>query len=213
MNPTESAAPQAALQQPLAQAQTAPQQPTDLNAPSEQETPALSPEPAAANTPDPEPNRTDPAPDPEAYADVKLPQDVALPEGALDELKNTARELGLTSEQVQKLVDLEARYARTGAQQSEEEKRQIVQRWAEQTKAFYGPRCGEAVALAVRAADAFGGPELRELLQATGLGNHPVIVRTFNEIGKAISEDCMPGGKPSAPQDKTFAEALYGKNN
>ena len=58
-----------------------------------------------------------------------------------------------------------------------------------------------------------GFPELRELLQSTGLGNHPVIVRTFNEIGKSISEDCMPGGKPAAVQDKTFAEALYGNRN
>lgn len=211
MNPTEPAASQAALQETAAASQAAPQ--PDLNAPSAQPTAGTAPDPDSQNNPDSDTRRTAISPDPAAYAELKLPEDVTLPEGAFDELKNTAREMGLTSEQVQKLVDLEARYARTGAQQREEEKSQIVARWAEQTKAFYGPRCDEAVALAVRAADAFGGPELRELLQATGLGNHPVIVRTFNEIGKCISEDAMPGGKPSAPQDKTFAEALYGKNN
>lgn len=207
MNPTEPAAPQAAVQDPAA----APQ--PDLNAPSAQAAPAAYPEPDTKNTPDPEPNRTEPSPDPEAYAAVCWPEDVTWPEGALEELKTTAHEMGLTADQVQKLVDLEARYARTGAQQGEEEKRQIVERWAEQTKAYYGPQFDQALERAVRAADAFGGPELRELLQATGLGNHPVIVRTFNEIGKSISEDCMPGGKPAAVQDKTFAEALYGNRN
>ena len=211
MNPTEPAVPQAALQETPAAPQAAPK--NNLNAPSAQPTAAVNPKPEPHNNPAPDTQRTDPAPDPAAYADVKWPEDFPMPESAAEELKSTAREMGLTSEQVQKLVDLEARYARSGAQQSEEEKRQIVERWADQTKAFYGPRLGEAIALAVRAADAFGGPELRELLQATGLGNHPVIVRTFNEIGKCISEDCLPGGKPAAPQDKTFAEALYGKNN
>lgn len=67
--------------------------------------------------------------------------------------------------------------------------------------------------MAVRAADAFGGPELRALLERTGLGNHLAIVRTFYEIGKSISEDVLPGGKPAAPQDKTFAEALYGNHH
>ena len=207
MNPTEPAAPQAAVQDPAA----APQ--PDLNAPSAQAAPAAYPEPDTKNTPDPEPNRTEPSPDPEAYAAVCWPEDVTWPEGALEDLKTTAHEMGLTADQVQKLVDLEARYARTGAQQGEEEKRQIVERWAEQTKAYYGPQFDQVLERAVRAADAFGGPELRELLQATGLGNHPVIVRTFNEIGKSISEDCMPGGKPAAVQDKTFAEALYGNRN
>lgn len=207
MNPTEPAAPQAAVQDPAA----APQ--PDLNAPSAQAAPAAYPEPDTKNTPDPEPNRTEPSPDPEAYAAVCWPEDVTWPEGALEDLKTTAHEMGLTADQVQKLVDLEARYARSGAQQGEEEKRQIVERWAEQTKAYYGPQFDQVLERAVRAADAFGGPELRELLQATGLGNHPVIVRTFNEIGKSISEDCMPGGKPAAVQDKTFAEALYGNRN
>ncbi len=185
----------------------APQAAPDLNAPSAR--------PSAEATAEEtlRPQRTDPAPDPAAYPDVHPPEDVSFPQGALEEFKTLSAELGLTSEQAQKLLDLEARFVRAGAQHSAEEKRSRVERWAEQTQALYGAQCPEAVSLAVRAADAFGGPELRELLEATGLGNHPVIVRTFSEIGKSISEDVLPGGQPAAPQDKTFAEALYGKHN
>lgn len=205
MNETENAA----------QTQNAPQQ-TDLNAPSARPYAAYAPgreEETAENIPDRNHPRTDPAQDQADYEGLQLPEDLNLPGGALEDFKELSRELGLSCEQVQKLLDFETRYARTGAQNGEEEKRQIVERWAEQTKVLYGARCEEEISLAVRAANAFGGPELRDLLEATGLGNHPVIVRTFNEIGKSISEDVCPGGKPAAPQDKTFAEALYGKNN
>ena len=62
------------------------------------------------------------------------------------------------------------------------------------------------------AADAFGGEQLRDLLAQTGLGNHPVIVRTFNEIGKRMSEDTAAAGQAAPSRDKTFTEALYGKH-
>ena len=202
MNPTETAA-----------AETAPQKNTDLNAPSGPADAALAAEQEHNPAPAPQDPRTDPAPDPAAYQNLQLPEDISFPQDALEEFKALSQEMGLSEEQVQQLLDLEARYARSGAQRGAEEKNQIVARWAEQTKAAFGPQTEATVALAVRAADAFGGPELRELLEATGLGNHPVIVRTFSEIGKSISEDVLPGGKPAAPQDKTFAEALYGKNN
>ena len=201
MNPTETAA------------LSAPQEETDLNAPSARpaaEAAATGREESAPDQPAPQ---TDLTTDPELYANLTCPEDLSFPEGALEEFKTLSRQLGLSPEQAQQLLDLETRFARSKAAHGEEEKRQTLERWAEQTRALYGAECEQAVALAVRAADAFGGPQLRELLEATGLGNHPVIVRTFNEIGKSISEDVLPGGKPSAPQDKTFAEALYGKNN
>ena len=193
-------------------AQTEPQE-TNLNAPSARLSAAPAPGREETHTPDRDTLRTDPVQDQADYEGLQLPEDLTLPCGALEELKDIARELGLSCGQVQKLLDFETRYARSGAQNGAEEKRQIVERWARETKALYGARCEEEISLAVRAAEAFGGPELRALLEATGLGNHPVIVRTFNEIGKSISEDVCPGGKPAAPRDKTFAEALYGKNN
>lgn len=171
----------------------------DLNAPAE---PAAGPD-----------NRADVFQDPPLYEGLKLPDGILFDDASLDAFKTLSQEMGLSLEQVQKLVDFEGCFLRQGISDDENEKQQILESWAKQTKEMYGPDFEDAVSLAVRAADAFGGPELRQLLETTGLGNHPVIVRTFNEIGKRISEDSFPGGKSSALQDKTFAEALYGKNN
>ena len=104
MNPDKTAALQAA-----------PQEDTDLNAPSVRPQTALVPQ-QEENVPAVTPNRTDSAPDSAAYPELKMPEDVSFPEGALEEFKTLSQEMGLSAEQVQKLLDLEARYARSGEQ-------------------------------------------------------------------------------------------------
>lgn len=76
---------------------------------------------------------------------------------------------------MQKLVDFEGHFLRQGVSDDENEKQQILESWAKQTKEMYGPDFEEAVSLAVRAADAFGGPELRQLLETTGLETIPLL--------------------------------------
>ena len=83
--------------------------------------------------------------------------------------------------------------------------------WVQQTQELLGDKWQEEVSRAVRAADVFGGVELRQLLEETGLGNHPAIVRTFAQVGKRIAEDISAAGAPGACADKTFTQALYGK--
>jgi hypothetical protein len=141
---------------------------------------------------------------------VTWPEDIPVCEAAQKNFLQLATQLALTDQQAQQLVDLECNFARLSRQEAEENAAQERARWAAETKDFYGPKWEEEVSRAVRAADEFGGAPLRKLLEETGLGNHLVIVRTFNEIGKRISEDSSASGIASAQGDKTFAEALYG---
>lgn len=131
----------------------------------------------------------------------------------LETFKNLASEWKLAAEQVKKLQAFSDEIAQHAAQQAQEAKRAQTVAWAHQTRALYGAGLEREIGFALRAADTFGGPELRQLLEETGLGNHPVVIRTLSGIGRTISEDASTGGIPSAPQDKTFAEALYGKRN
>jgi len=141
---------------------------------------------------------------------VTWPEDVPVRGEAQQAFLALASQLSLTNEQAQQLVDLESNFARLSRKEAEENTQREHARWAQKTKDFYGPKWEEAVSRAVRAADEFGGAELRQLLEESGLGNHLVIVRTFNEIGKRISEDTSAAGISNAQGDKTFAEALYG---
>ena len=178
---------------------------TDLTASSVPDTAA----PGLETTPQDRP-REQPSASPDSSAACeKAPFNVA----ELETFKNLASEWKLAPEQVEKLQAFSNDVAKRTVQQDQEEKRAQTVAWAHQTRALYGAGLEREIGFALRAADTFGGPELRQLLEETGLGNHPVVIRTLSGIGRTISEDASTGGIPSAPQDKTFAEALYGKRN
>lgn len=148
-----------------------------------------------------------------SYENLQVAADVLLDAKELENFKTLAAELKLSPQQAQKLVDFESACVQRKTEQNLAQKRRQTAQWANETKALYGAGLEQEITFALRAANAFGGPELRELLEETGLGNHPVVIRTLSGIGRTISEDTCPGGTPAASQDKTFAEALYGKQN
>ena len=175
---------------------------TPLQAPSEpgsQPAAPAAPAPQTAQNPDP-------------YAEVTLPENSALDPQTWSAFKQMAREINLPAQALEQWRALEEARLQQAAQLQADEQLQTLEAWAHQTKDEWGDKWQEEVSKAVRAADLFGGPELRQLLEETGLGNHPAIVRTFHVVAQRISEDVTPGGVPAAQADKTFTQALYGKN-
>jgi hypothetical protein len=82
-------------------------------------------------------------------------------------------------------------------------------------KEFGGAKFDENMVMAKTALKQFGSPELVKLLNDSGLGNHPELVRVFVRAGKAISEDTFVTGGQSAagkaqPRSQgDYASALY----
>ena len=67
-------------------------------------------------------------------------------------------------------------------------------------------------AIAAKAIDKFCGPEVRQILEQSGLGNHPALVRAFVRIGKTISEDSISGaaaGGKGEPSKEEVLDTLY----
>ncbi len=148
---------------------------------------------AAASTTGAPATAADPVVDqPIEYTDFTLPEGYDL--GNLgDEFKNIAKEYKLTQEQAQKLVDLDVKRS----QAYQESIKQAAVAWQEASKAdkeFGGDSLDENMGLAKKALDTFGTPELKTLLDQSGLGNHPEIIRAFYRAGKAISEDRLVTG-------------------
>ena len=96
-----------------------------------------------------------------------------------------------------------------------EEFKNQVKEWADTVRAdpdLGGAKLRENLGVAAKAIDAFGGKELREILDATGLGNHPVLVKAFVQIGKAIADDRLAGGGAGGTQQRD-ARSLYPNSN
>lgn len=148
---------------------------------------------------------------PEKY-EFQAGEGVELDAEALKDFEPVARELNLTNEQAQKLVDAYPKIL-AGVQQRQTEAWQAqTEQWAADVKAdkeVGGDKLTANLSAAQRALDQFGTPELREYLDGTGLGNHPELVKAFIKVGKAMSEDGVITGKESG--QRSAAEVLYGK--
>ncbi|ECF6953719.1 peptidase [Salmonella enterica subsp. enterica] len=149
---------------------------------------------------------------PEKYG-FKPAEGQELDAAALEQFEPIARELNLTNEQAQKMVDLYGTKIMPMVQQQQAEAWQkTTEQWAADVKAdkeIGGDKLTGNLSAAQRALAQFGTPELKEYLEGTGLGNHPELVKAFVKVGKAMSEDGMVTGKESG--QRSAAEVLYGK--
>ena len=123
-----------------------------------------------------------------------------------------AKEANLPQDAAQKILDKVAPVleARREAQVAE-----ARAQWAADSKAdkeFGGDKLQENLAVAKKARDAFATPALVELLDQSGLGDHPEVIRFFVKAGKAISEDNFVGGGQGSTQPAT-AQKLYSASN
>ena len=164
--------------------------------------------------------------EPEAAAEAKAAADPVKyefrsPEGkqfdaeVMTAYSEVARELNLSQEAAQRVLDA---MAPKMAERQMAQIEAIRTGWAESSKGdkeFGGEKLSENLSVAKKALDAFGTTELRTLLNESGLGNHPEVIRFMVRAGKAISEDRMVTGtkgaaKPAGPRSfNDFADALY----
>lgn len=149
---------------------------------------------------------------PDTYADFNLPEDVILDEVALAKATPIFKELGLTQEQAQKVVDLHTELSQAGSQKQVDTFNQLINDWREQSKndgEFGGDKFEENVAVARSAIAKYGTPELKQLLEDHGVGNHPEVIRFMVRVGRTLKED-VPGqtGNTSTPEKDRVA-VLY----
>lgn len=193
--------------------------PAQETAPAKQEAPASSDNPAPAGA---EPSKTDDKANPEPKGDDKKPVSAApekyeftagegqeLDKEAVAAFEPIAREIGLSNEQAQKIVDV---YGSTIipqiAKQQEAAWQKQVTEWAETVKADKELGSVESIGNAQKTMDQFGTPELKQYLNDSGLGNHPELFRIFSRIGKAMSEDGFVSG--SSENARSAADVLFG---
>lgn len=148
---------------------------------------------------------------PETYEPFTMPEGVELQPEVATDLTALAKDLGLTQEQAQKVADLGAKQGQrfVDAQAAAVEKARTT--WREQITAdkdLGGDNLNATLAAGKGALEQFGTPELRTLLDESGLGDHPEVIRFFAKVGKATGNDKIVTGQPPAgPQDA--ASKLY----
>lgn len=155
---------------------------------------------------------------PEPWADFALPEGVDVDAATLDGFKDVARELGLSQDAAQRLLSFEAERIRSLNEAAAAKHLEQVDAWASTARAdrdYGGEAFEQNVAVARGAVERFAPEPVKELLDQTGLGSHPEIIRMFWTIGRAIRPDGIVlggdgGGVPDDPEAR--AQRFYALN-
>ena len=192
------------------------QAPADTNTPGEGQAGAEGTKPAGEGAPAAVANAAatdatktgETKPEGEVTYEFKMPEGVEADEKTLADFTKFAKELKLSPESAQKLVDLRS----AAVVAAKEQHAATVKGWADAVKAdkeLGGDKLAENLAVAKKAID-LGPPELKELLEASGLGNHPAVFKWAHAIGKALSEDTFKAAANVDAGTKSTASVLYG---
>jgi hypothetical protein len=147
---------------------------------------------------------------PESY-ELKAPEGRDFDPDVLGAFADVAKDLNLTNESAQKVID---KIAPALAEKFERNVAAARAQWETDTRSdteIGGDKLDQNLGVARKALESFGTPALKELLNTSGLGNHPEVVRLLVRAGKAISEDSMVSGTgTSTPADP---RGLYAASN
>lgn len=180
--------------------------PNDGGEPKADAVPATSPADATSTAP----TETKAPEVPESY-EFAMPDGVQLDKTAAEEFSAIAKELKLDQSTAQKVADVGAKMA----QRQMEAHTKLVESWTEAVKTdkeIGGDKLAENLGVARKALEMFGTPELKDVLNMTGFGNHPEVVKAFYKIGKAISQDGFVTGSAKGP-DIDPAKRLFPSMN
>lgn len=143
-----------------------------------------------------------------------------LPEGMeVDEELSAAafpvfKELGLTNAQASKLAGVYAEFATKQAEATQSEWVKLNESWAKAARAdkeLQGEGFDTAVAIADKALQKLGSPELIADVAKYGWGNHPEFIRFAYRAGKLIADDTTVTGDGAGADATPAEERLYGK--
>lgn len=215
-NPSQpaSAAPAQPATPPAQPAAAAPAQPA-----SSTPAPILGAEPAQPSQPAQPATPAAPVVVPEKY-ELKAPEGQTLDAATLEAFTPVFKELGLSQEAAQKLVDTQ--FKTTAAALDLANKAMADQiaaetaQWAKacrDDKEFGGANFDANAKIANKALAAFASPALKQVLVESGYANHPEFVRLFWTLGQKLSESAPPvGGTPTATKT-TPERVLYPSMN
>lgn len=158
---------------------------------------------------------------PDKY-EFKAPEGVEYDKAALEAFEPVAKDLGLTQDQAQKLVDLQTSLTAKATEAGNTAWQALQTQWVSDAKADKefgegagGKKFAENMAMVAAGRDAFGDADFVKALKDSGMGNHPAIVRYLFKVGKAVGQGSMvtgsSGGRaaPGSGGDGAIGARIY----
>lgn len=127
------------------------------------------------------------------YSELSFPEGAEVDEERLVATKQKFQKLGYTAEQAQGAVDMYSEVHKEIYDQFDS----IKSDWEKEsrTDSEYGQdKFDASIGMAGKAIDTFGNEGLLNMLEETGVGNHPEMIRFMFKVGQALQEDSPNSG-------------------
>ena len=106
-----------------------------------------------------------------------------------DNFRNQAHQLGLSQQQASELMNWYSEVQSGGDSSDDEDFASEQVQWVADLQKEWGDSYIKNTKLAERAFRQFGSEDALEVMNATGLGSHPSLVKMFSQIGQFLAED------------------------
>jgi len=136
-------------------------------------------------------------------------------DGVLDDYREFAHQTGLTQDQAENILNLYGDIQEQEHNQHVKDLEDLELDTKINLQKEWGNKYEGKVDMATRAFAQFTSPELRTIINKTGLGNHPEMIRAFSKIGESLGEDSLVVGtglgrsQLSPQQARTEIQNLY----
>lgn len=148
---------------------------------------------------------------PDSYEDFTVPEGYEFKPETLTDFQAFAKENNFSQDQAQVLIDYHAQALKQYQELQTQQWTDTRKDWRDKTQAdneIGGPQMDQKMANVAKALTKFGTPELTDMLDTMGIGDHPELVRFFFRVGGMLSEaDLVPGSAEGGKKDA--ASVLY----
>ena len=126
---------------------------------------------------------------PQDASEYKLPE--GLPEETMDWYKGAALKAGLTQDQAKMVADEYIMLEQAKMESIATEDKLRSEEWVGELQKEFGSAFDKQIETAKRGLKAFGGDEVVDIMNRTGLGDNPAVVKMFAKIGRELLEDSV----------------------
>jgi len=150
---------------------------------------------------------------PEKY-DFKIPEGTTVDQELMDEVSTFAKENNLSMKEAQRIADLGAKLMTKQTDLRTQQFEDIKAQWldtAKKDKEIGADVSKGADSVAARSFNTIATPEMKEMVDQYGIGNHPEMLRMFYRLSSLMKDDAMhmPGSGAGAGSS-TGAEGTVG---
>jgi hypothetical protein len=149
---------------------------------------------------------------PESYESFTLPDGMEMTKEENTQANEVFKDLNLSQKQAQKLIDFEVKRGSEKDARIQSAWDQVNEGWVTDSKSdseFGGTALNESLAIAKIARDAYGNDKFTEMLEVTGVGNHPEMIRFLIKAGKPLKDDKILQGSYAGGAEKNAAKTLF----